>query len=727
MRGSFWVAAAAALAVLLGLVGNLATSVIDLPPKWATIAWVAVGVMGPAAVWLAVREHRTIPASSGGGGRTARQLTSAQAREVVGHLAERTWEYWVEQAKNRRITTPSPVSVRWRWAHEDVAVSPEELQPDRATFSGGMVLGESTGRVLTAGVVTELRERLYQRLSEKERIVILGEAGAGKTGAMLLLLIDILEDIRKHPPGLQDPVKPVPVWLTLGGWNPTTTSLLDWAAATVIRNYPSFDALVHGSADTVRGLLRTGRLALFLDGLDEMAVALQGPALDHIEQKLTGVRVVLTSRPAEYRAALAHGRLYSAAVVDVLPVDVRDATTFLLAQQIGQQRRDWEKITEYLIAHPDSVAARTLSTPLALSLARDVYKHTTPVDLLKIATDSTTDGLLQHLLARTLDLAYPDHVERDHATNWLSWVASHMATTDLRWWDIPTWIPIRQRNLAFGLVVGLAIGLVSGLAIGLVKGLATGLTFGFEVWLGVALVGKLKVLRTEPRAAVLRWPTSREFRTKIRHWVVSGLKFGLAIGLAIGLGVGLGVELGLGFELVAGLEVGLGVGLVGGLAFGFAFGLVEVWARPLPTARAVDPLVVYRSDRRCTITSGLGGGLVSGLVSGLTVGLVSGPTIGLVATLAIALVGALICGLLFGQGVAVELIAAELWWWSRRRRVRFIPLLQTALDRQILRQAGAVYQFRHTALQDFLKAHRMITTGESFVTDLNCPPLGNQP
>jgi hypothetical protein len=38
----------------------------------------------------------------------------------------------------------------------------------------------------------------------------------------------------------------------------------------------------------------------------------------------------------------------------------------------------------------------------------------------------------------------------------------------------------------------------------------------------------------------------------------------------------------------------------------------------------------------------------------------------------------------------------------RGRRVRFLPLLQTALDRQVLRQAGAVYQFRHAALQDLL-------------------------
>ena len=44
----------------------------------------------------------------------------------------------------------------------------------------------------------------------------------------------------------------------------------------------------------------------------------------------------------------------------------------------------------------------------------------------------------------------------------------------------------------------------------------------------------------------------------------------------------------------------------------------------------------------------------------------------------------------------------ELVWRLRGQRVRFVSLLQTALDRQVLRQAGAVYQFRHAALHDLL-------------------------
>jgi hypothetical protein len=224
--------------------------------------------------WLRGSAHRRVSAAP---------ATAIQAQAAADYLAAEALQYWQVQAKDRRITTPSPVTVRWCWASDEVAVPARELRPRT--------------EVLTAGVVTQLREQLFDRLgADQTRIVLLGEAGAGKTAAMLLLLIDILKHRSAGSPD------PVPIWLTLGGWNPTTT-LRDWAATTLNRDYPGLAAPEHGGPGTAVQLIRTGRVALFLDGLDEMPPAVQGAALDAIDRDATGLRVVVTSRPEQFRAA----------------------------------------------------------------------------------------------------------------------------------------------------------------------------------------------------------------------------------------------------------------------------------------------------------------------------------------------------------------------------------------------------------------------------------------
>ena len=121
-------------------------------------------------------------------------------------------------------------------------------------------------------------------------------------------------------------------------------------------------------------------------------------------------------------------------------------------------------------------------------------------------------------------------------------------------------------------------------------------------------------------------------------------------------------------------------------------------SKPFPAADGTNPSEIYRRDLQCAavIVSGLcvGGGLVGGLVFGthgeLMGGLVGGFGLGLAI------------GLGSGFGPVIKLAWTERIWTLGGSTVRFIPLLQTALDRQVLRQAGAVYQFRHAALQDLL-------------------------
>jgi hypothetical protein len=163
------------------------------------------------------------------------------------------------------------------------------------------------------------------------------------------------------------------------------------------------------------------------------------------------------------------------------------------------------------------------------------------------------------------------------------------------------------------------------------------------------------------------------------------------------------VERGLVGVLIVGVAIGFGGGIIGGLVFGVPLGLIDLWLIPLAATSDVTPRWVYQRDVRSHRVSGLKGVLIGGIVGrliGLTGGLIDALVVGLTFGLTLGLVSGLVSG--FRAGAASCLLFREIALWRRGRKVRFMPLLERALERQVLRQAGAVYQFRHANLRDRL-------------------------
>jgi hypothetical protein len=627
------------------------------------------------------------------------ESTAGQVAAAAGRLAESMLVTWRQEAKDRRISTPAPARVRWQWGPAQVTLPPAELIPAPAAGTGPRPLpgpdSDTTGVLLEAGVVTRLHEGVYLRLPHG-RLVLTGGPGAGKTGAMILLLLAAL-DHRRSLSETQAGDIPVPVWLTLGGWDPTTQTLHHWAKATMYRDHPYLRAPDYG-LDVADGLLCTGRVALFFDGLDEMARDVQAKALARIEQEGAGLRVVLSSRPGEYGHARATGRLHNTAVIEVQPVAPDTAHDYLLQDQIGPQRDRWHQVGGYLEANPGSVAARTLDNPLALSLARDTYQHEDPTALTDAALFPTVAALREHLIYRILITAYPDERQRAHATRWLAWIAHHMGTNrDLAWWHIPTWIPRRRRYLAvgcvfiFGFVLGFVLGLLSAHGRGLTDMLLDGLGSGIALGLLVAfLFGSVVKYLVEGEAHALRprWPRPGQ----IVRLLVSTLTFALAMGLFAGFTIGR--QQG----LAAGVAFGLGIGIFS-LPIAFVARLKRLWEIPL-SATAATPSTEYRHNRRTSTVFALGIGLVFGLFFGIPAGTLYGFASGLWAGILI--------GLMIGSQIGLKspaplvALAQFVLAITGDGRVRFIRLLEDAHHRQVLRQAGAIYQFRHAELQEHL-------------------------
>jgi hypothetical protein len=320
-------------------------------------------------------------------------------------------------------------------------------------------------------------------------------------------------------------------------------------------------------------------------------------------------------------------------------------------------------------------------------LSRILAESRDPAELLDAERFPTPAALTDHLFSAFIPAVYqhpPVHqpppaeprtttrARRRWAANdarcWLSHLARHMnrlGTRDLAWWQLGDTVPRPTRALlgavAFGCVFGPVFGLVGGYSAGIATALAVGLAYGLRAF-------GPKPVRTHLQ---LRGRAG---------WLLRDL----AAGLAGGLGIGLATSLGLG------VSGGLLGGLAGGLVIGLAFGL----AAPVDTLTAVCPWDLLAADRRNTLFKVLVGGLVTGLVLRLAAGFAVGAAFGLAFVLAYGIAGQAWCRWVLLARVWLPLTGRLPW--------AVVAFLDDPHRRGVLRQAGAVYQFRHARLQERL-------------------------
>ena len=422
----------------------VATAIAVVPLTWAALA-------GTVAWWLRGREAQVAGTSA------------AQADAAAAWLAGETAGKWREEAASRRIVTPAPASVRWRWA-DGLSVPSWEMTSLAAPGTAPVAIPglSGSGELLTTGVVTRLHDEVYGRLPHG-RLVLVGGPGSGKTAAMILLMLAAL-DRRGTAGDAVRPLVPVPVWLTMGGWNPLSESLAVWVVRVLNRDYPALRAARYGDG-AAAALLRSGRLALFLDGLDEMPADLRAAAVQRLNGEGRNLRIVLTSRPDEYRLTLEDTSLDDGAVIELRPVRPAAAAAYLLRAQTGPARVRWQRLADHMKANPASVLAAALDNPLALSLARDAYTADDPAELADSGKFPTTEAITARLIDQFLRAAYPDERRRAHNVRWLSWIAARMGTSqDLRWWDIPGWVPRWRLRLTRALLAGAVTWIIVTLA-----------------------------------------------------------------------------------------------------------------------------------------------------------------------------------------------------------------------------------------------------------------------
>lgn len=656
------------------------------------------------------RQSSTAPNEGGPQAVLARQLA-----DQVRMLSRREEENW-------RIADPLPLPVRWRTADEELF--------DHWDNVNGRSGSEP---VSLAGHFAEIRET-YESVPSG-RLVILGRAGAGKTVFAHRLILSLIGD------GDRD--GPVPVLFSLSGWNATSTALRTWMVHQLVRDFPFLDAAAdRGGKNGAETLVDGDGILPVLDGFDEIPGQHHPDAIREIS-RFDGPLVV-TSRPDEYTGAAHAAKVLSrAAAIHLEDLTLDDAERYLVASTGKNRTAEWEAVFAHLRAEPDELASRNLApvlaTPLMVMLARTTYNDTAahdPAELLDTHRFPAREAIEEHLLSAYLDAVYDPRrsnnprrpVRPENARHWLGYLAAHLEecnTHELAWWQLPSALHRRTRILitvaGSGLVILLAFAprYVSPNVLTEIT-IEQALDLRFVLYLAIVVGVFVQVGFRRGRKGYdpervrlrLRYRKSngpQSFRSRLKgvfresvRGAVPGASFGLICSILLAFDWGMSCMIGgycgylqANFDLTRYAMDEVKTGLVLAFAFGIANAVVSTLRESQSPREAANPWQLLTTDRTLT--------LVRAVAALLAV------TLTLVGTDIYALRAAFSFGIMGGM-VQLGISAWGTWvlyvrlWLPLTRRAPWRPkhFLEDAYRRGVLRQAGAVYQFRHARLRDHL-------------------------
>ncbi|MEV4612469.1 helix-turn-helix domain-containing protein [Kitasatospora sp. NPDC049258] len=681
----------------------------------------------------------------------ARALSPIRAAlaTAADELAAEVRRRWQREEEQRRVHDPFPLPVRWQQAPVSLTDHSENIQrlPPGVTSPGVDLSGDLRS-------VTEV----YRRISSG-RLVVLGRAGSGKSILTIRFVLDHLAD-----PAPLDRVPVIfslgswdPTTSTLRDW------LVDRLLRDhphLARRAPGGTTLAAALVDADLVLPVLDGFDEIAEGLRLAALdALNATSLPLVVTSRRGefAEAVRAARsPLVWAAGIELTDLTLDDLAAYLPRTARPVTRTEGEDATGTL---WDPVLAALRAGRGDGSrhlARVLGTPLMVILARTSYSESPerdPAELLDTGRFPAEHALEEHLLAGFVPTLYrrrtPERADRggpernwdpERAEHWLGFLAHHLVRLerdqqDLAWWQLGDSLRRSTRVLAVVVTTALCVAVTEWLLAvpiaplgpgemllqGALMGPAAGLAFG-------SVYGAMTASGTgsfEPVQVRLRLPGTHTGigRRPIRTF---GARFGSVLlgGFVLGAGCASALTLEralygrvplLNAEVLEGTLINMLVfGLIFGSGAGLVFGLLAALEAPLDVASAATPVALLSADRATarrqllvlapllTLAIALGGHLVvlllRGLVGPLNWDLRDGVFVGAIGGIG----GALSYTLSFtawGQWVVLCRV-----WLPLTGKLPWDPVafLDDAYRRGVLRQTGAVYQFRHVRLQHHL-------------------------
>ena len=596
---------------------------------------------------------------------------------------------WQDELAHRKMGSPAPIDLDWNLVTSEFPRQPITVE-----------LVDEEGTTEQSGVASKLVERLLLRYAQKTthaQLAIIGTPGSGKTVLAVQLTVKLAQ--RSRDSGL------VPVYVNANEWNPAA-KFKGWVADQIALNYARDFPDLRPAEVTRRteALLNAGSIIPIADGIDELADDLQRAALDAIFQECATTPFVITCRSREYRNA--GGHLPHPAEVDIVElsqVKITKAVDYLrvAAPLPDAQWDDWAARLNGAYEHVEQAFA----TPLVIGLARFRYAEPGPGpdELLDAVRFPTVEAIENYFLDYFIGLAIQRHfpsddkesLDKEVVRRYLRDLAHLMerkrhGKTDFSWWTLHQGVSkIGSRSLYVGSIGGIALSM-SFLLFRFIQGRSNYLLLTAGTTLACLLIPiaslRFGVPPNEPKRSKFRWVGFRAADFN-RSALIGGV-FPLLTSLVV-----LTVDSQPFFTTVA-------ASVSAFILSALAFGLVRLSTPFSANEPAVTPRSTLKVDLRATLRRGA----ILLVLASVGLGLVysrdeSWPR---------ALISGVYCGFFLSIGGMAA--TASTWYYATNLYLRvkgqlpfpLLPFLEEAYRAQLLRKAGAVYQFRHARLRQRL-------------------------
>jgi hypothetical protein len=424
--------AAAVMGPVSAVVVNLATNTVTYEGLWWTVTvWTAAVALTAVAIIVQYRANTA----------DRREMTVDEAAEYLRQVVTKQWNREAQALRVTDLRHRLPIS--WRAATSDLFQTFEQSLAWWRGLRDDPARRDPAGRwPARRGRVSEL-SRIWLERTPAGRLVILGPPGSGKSELLISLMVRLLN---QRPAPEKMPVK-VPVLVPITSWDPRETRLEQWLEEWLIASYPLLGGRLAGPGDEslAAALLRADRIALILDGFDELPERNRGQALDRLSAESYVLRnVLLASRTDDFdevvRSDDARVRHLAGAEGVVLEDQKLDAVIRYLEK--GSAPGRWDAV----LRAPGLAAV--FRTPLMAMLADSMYNRRgegvpEPAELLNVP------DVAGHLLDGFVAVRFPD--SPGEARRWLTQLAdptgSGSVRTGITWWDLG-WLrlpPARRR------------------------------------------------------------------------------------------------------------------------------------------------------------------------------------------------------------------------------------------------------------------------------------------